>query len=44
MGDAIKSRIYKLSTEYENIPFVIFDLLKNPFKKSICDVVIMLIF
>ena len=41
-SDAIKRCIYKLSTEYENIPFVIFDLLKNPFKKSICDVVIML--
>jgi SAM-dependent methyltransferase len=41
-SDAIKNRIYKLSTEYENVPFVIFDLLKNPFKKNICDVVIML--
>ncbi len=41
-SDAIKSYIYKLSSEYQNIPFIIFDLLKNPFKKSICDVVIML--
>ena len=41
-SDAIKSYIYKLSSEYQNIPFIIFDLLKNPFKESICDVVIML--
>ena len=41
-SDAIKSFIYKLSSEYINIPFIIFDLLKNPFKESICDVVIML--
>tara|TARA_B100001029_G_scaffold131622_1_gene110505 strand:+ start:267 stop:1154 length:888 start_codon:yes stop_codon:yes gene_type:complete len=41
-SDAVKNHIFKLSNEYKNIPFLIFDLLKNPFKKSICDILIML--
>ena len=41
-SDAIKKHIYKLSNDYKNIPFIIFDLVKNPFKKSICNALIML--
>ena len=41
-SDAIKNHIYKLSNDYKNIPFVTFDLLKNPFKKSISNALIML--
>ena len=41
-SDAIKNHIHKLSKKYENIPFIIFDLLKNPFQTGIFDVVIML--
>ena len=41
-SDAIKDNILKLSNLHNNIPFLIFDLLKNPFKKSICDSLVML--
>jgi 2-polyprenyl-3-methyl-5-hydroxy-6-metoxy-1,4-benzoquinol methylase len=41
-SDAIKNHIVKLSDQHKNIPFLVFDLLKNPFKKSISNALIML--
>ena len=41
-SDAVKNHIVKLSEKYKDVPFLIFDLLKNPFKKPICDALIML--
>ena len=41
-SDAIKKNIKKLSNLYTTTPFVIFDLLKNPFKKATCNALIML--
>jgi len=41
-SDAVKNKILSLSKKYEDVPFLIFDLLKNPFKKSICNTLIML--
>jgi SAM-dependent methyltransferase len=41
-SDAVKNKILLLSKKYEDVPFLIFDLLKNPFKKSICNTLVML--
>ena len=41
-SDAIKNHIHKLSKKYNDIPFIIFYLLKKSIQKSIADVVIML--
>ena len=41
-SDAIKNEILKLTNIYTDIPFIVFDLLKNPFKESFCDSIIML--
>ena len=41
-SDAVKNKILILSKKYEGVPFLIFDLLKNPFKKSICNTLVML--
>ena len=41
-SDAIGNSINKLSKIYSDIPFLVFDLVKNPFNKSICNSLIML--
>ena len=41
-SDAIKNNIVKLSSVYKKIPFLVFDLINNPFKTSICNLIIML--
>ena len=41
-SDAISSNVVKLAEDYKNTPFVVFDILENPFKKSICNTLIML--
>tara|TARA_B100001057_G_scaffold317785_1_gene318022 strand:+ start:46 stop:921 length:876 start_codon:yes stop_codon:yes gene_type:complete len=41
-SDAIKKQIEKLSNYHRDIPFIIFDLLKNPFKENFCNSLIML--
>jgi SAM-dependent methyltransferase len=41
-SDAINNSIQNLSKIYKDTPFIIFDILKNPFKKSICNTLIML--
>ena len=41
-SDAINKSIINLSKIYKDTPFVVFDILKNPFKKNICTSLIML--
>tara|TARA_A100001011_G_scaffold247646_1_gene255900 strand:+ start:834 stop:1700 length:867 start_codon:yes stop_codon:yes gene_type:complete len=41
-SDVIKKPIKRLSEEYKGTPFIIFDITKNPFRKSFCDSLIML--
>ena len=41
-SDVIKKPVKKLAEIYNENPFIIFDILKNPFSKSICDFLIML--
>jgi SAM-dependent methyltransferase len=41
-SDAIRNSIKKLSKIYSDIPFLVFDLVKNPFNKSVCNSLIML--
>jgi SAM-dependent methyltransferase len=41
-SDAINNSIQNLSKIYKDNPFIVFDILKNPFKKSICNTLIML--
>ena len=41
-SDVIRKPIKKLANIYNNNPFIIFDILKNPFSKGICDFLIML--
>ena len=41
-SDVIRKPVKKLAETYKNNPFIIFDILKNPFSKSICNFLIML--
>ena len=41
-SDVIKNPIKKLAEIYRETPFIIFDLLKNPFKESFCNSLVML--
>ena len=41
-SDGISSNVIKLAQIYKNTPFVVFDILKSPFKKNICNTLIML--
>ena len=41
-SDSIKTHILKLSEYHKDIPFLVFDLLKNPLKKKFCNGIIML--
>ncbi len=41
-SDVLKKSVRKISERYKNIPFVIFDILKNPFPENFCNTVIML--
>ncbi|MDC1115050.1 methyltransferase domain-containing protein [Candidatus Pelagibacter sp.] len=41
-SDAVKNQLLKLSNEHINIPFIVFDLLKNPFNKPTVNALIML--
>ena len=41
-SDVLKKSVRKIAEKYENTPFVIFDILKNPFPENFCNTVIML--
>ena len=41
-SDVIRKPVKKLAETYNKNPFIIFDILKNPFSKSICNFLIML--
>ena len=41
-SDVIKNSVEKLSKIYSDTPFLVFDLVKNPFKESLCNSLIML--
>ena len=41
-SDAQSSRVFNLANKYNNIPFIVFDLLKNPFSENFFDNVVML--
>ena len=41
-SDVIKNSVEKLSKKYSDTPFLVFDLIKNPFNKSLCNSLIML--
>ena len=32
----------RIANKYQNIPFVVFDILKNPFPNNFCNSIIML--
>jgi len=41
-SDVLKKSVRKIAEKYKNIPFVIFDILKNPFPENFCNTIIML--
>ena len=41
-SDATSEHIYSLSKKFPKVPFLVFDILQNPFNKNICDFLIML--
>ena len=41
-SDASQENIFGLAKKFEDTPFIVFDITQNPFKNSICDVLIML--
>ena len=41
-SDASLNNIIELSKEYKDTPFIVFDIIKNPFKNNVCDILIML--
>ena len=41
-SDVLKKSIRKIAGKYKNVPFVVFDILKNPFPKNFCNTIIML--
>ena len=41
-SDATNINMQNLVKKFKETPFIVFDILKSPFKKSICDAVIML--
>ena len=41
-SDAIKNYLLKLSNEHKEIPFIVFDLIKNPFNQPTVNALIML--
>ena len=41
-SDVLKKSVKKIAEKHENTPFVIFDILKNPFPENFCNTVIML--
>ena len=41
-SDVIKNSVEKLSKIYSDTPFLVFDLVKNPFNESLCSSLIML--
>ena len=38
----VKKSVKNIAEKYKNIPFVVFDILKNPFPDNFCNTVIML--
>ena len=41
-SDVLKKSISRIANKYQNIPFVVFDILKNPFPNNFCNSIIML--
>ena len=41
-SDASQNTMIELSKKYKDTPFIVFDITQNPFKNSVCDVLIML--
>ena len=41
-SDVLKKSVRKIAEIHKNIPFVVFDILKNPFPNNFCNTVIML--
>ena len=41
-SDATNEHIYSLSKKFPKVPFLVFDILQNPFNRNICDFLIML--
>ena len=41
-SDVLKKPIYKLSKKYEDIPFIRFDITRNPLGNNFCNTIIML--
>ena len=41
-SDATNEHIYRLSKKFPRVPFIVFDILQNPFSRNICDYLIML--
>ncbi len=41
-SDVLKKSVKNIAEKYKNIPFVVFDILKNPFPDNFCNTVIML--
>lgn len=41
-SDVLKKTVRKIAEKHKNIPFVVFDILKNPFPNNFCNTVIML--
>ncbi len=41
-SDASQDHIIELAEKFKDTPFIVFDITQNPFKNSICDILIML--